>query len=170
MDGHDDQATDDNHTHESLQRHTPSINTFRETGTDLGENLDSTAREDQSNVGAETEERVKLFSLVDGGDLVGKSPEKNGDDDGSPQLSHHVEKAVGPVTDNGNGAGKARPHGLQEVLAVSSRVKSITHGVENERKRSEESYEGDDAGIKELLRGKSVGQLGVDDSETNSHG
>lgn len=170
MDGHDDEATDNNHTHESLEGETPSINTFRETGTDLGEDLDGTAREDQSNIGTKTEKRVELFSLINGGDLVGKTPEKDGDDNGSPQLSHHVEKAVGPVTDNGNGASKARAHGLQEVLAVRGRVKSFTHRVENERKGSEESNEGDDAGIEELFRGQSVGQLSVDDGETNSHG
>jgi hypothetical protein len=49
-------------------------------------------------------------------------------------------------------------------------VENIAHGVEEEGERSEEGNEGDDAGIEELLRRKSVGQLGVDDGETNSHG
>ena len=49
-------------------------------------------------------------------------------------------------------------------------MESITHGVEDEGERSEESNKGDDAGVEELLRRKSVGQLGVDDGETNSHG
>ncbi len=170
MDSHDDDTTNDNHTHKTLEGETPSIDTSRETSTDLREDLDGTTREDQCNVGTETEKRVELFSLINGGDGVGKTPEKNGDDNGSPQLSHDVEKAVGPVTDNGNRTSETRTHGLEEVLAVFSRVENIAHGVEEEGERSEEGNEGDDAGIEELLRRKSVGQLGVDDGETNSHG
>ena len=84
MDSHDDNTTDDNHTHKTLKGETPSINTGRETSTDLGEDLDGTTREDQSNIGTETEKRIELLGLINSGDLVSKTPEKNGDDYGSP--------------------------------------------------------------------------------------
>ena len=40
--------------------------------------------------------------------LVGKPPEQERDDDGSPQLCHDIEEAEGPVPEDGDGTSKAR--------------------------------------------------------------
>ena len=170
MNSADDQSTDDNHRHETLERHAPSINTGGETSTDLREDLDGTTREDQSNIGTQTEERVELLGLINSGDLVGKTPEKHRHDNRAPQFSHHVEKAVGPVANNGNGTSETGTSSCKEVLAVFGRVKHIPERVQEEGESTEEGNEGDNASVEELLIVESVGELGVQDGETNGHG
>jgi hypothetical protein len=49
--------------------------------------------------------------------LVSKAPEQHGHHHGAPQLGHHVEQAVCPVAQDGNGASEAGASLLQQVLA-----------------------------------------------------
>ena len=48
--------------------------------------------------------------------LVGKTPKQQRHDHRSPQLSHDIEQAEGPVAQDGNWAGKAGTHLLQQPL------------------------------------------------------
>ena len=48
--------------------------------------------------------------------LVGKTPEQQRHDHGSPKLSHDIEQAEGPVAHDGDRAGKAGTHLLQQPL------------------------------------------------------
>ena len=49
-------------------------------------------------------------------------------------------------------------------------MEDVAEGVEEECEREEECDERDDAGVEELLIGEGVGELGVDDGETDGHG
>lgn len=79
---------------------------------------DCLSRGDQCNVGTQTEERVELLCLVDGGDGVGKAPEQDRDDHGAPELSHDVEHAVCPVAKDGNGSRPALTALVQKINTV----------------------------------------------------
>lgn len=65
--------------------------------------------------------------------LVGEAPEQHGHHHGTPQLSHHVEQAEGPVAQDSNGAGKAGASLLQQVLTEGC---STAAAVEQLRKVS----------------------------------
>mmetsp|Transcript_21540 Transcript_21540/g.59697 ORF Transcript_21540/g.59697 Transcript_21540/m.59697 type:complete len:461 (+) Transcript_21540:646-2028(+) len=170
VDSQDDEATNNHHAHQTCQGHTPAINTRGQTGTHHGEVLHSLAGENESNVGSQTEQRIELGGLLHSGNLVGKAPEQHGHHHGTPQLSHHVEQAEGPVAQDGNGACPALANVLQQGLAEGSGVQDVAHGVQQAGKGAEEDDEGDDAGVEQGLAAQHVGQLGVTHGEANGHG
>ena len=169
MDSTDDEPSNHNHSHESLEGKSPSVNSFWEVGSNLRENLDSTSREDQSDVCSQSEQWVELLGLINSGNLVGKSPEKHRHNNRSPELCHNIEKAVGPVADNSDWSGETSSHGVQQILAQGCWMKHITDWIEHKGKSSEESNEWDNACVEELLVGQHIGQLGVQHSEPNGH-
>lgn len=170
IDGANEQTANDNHTHETLEGKTPAVNARRQVGTDLREDLHGTARENEGNVGSKSEKRIELLSFINGSNLIGKAPEKNRDHDGTPQLCHDIEEAVGPVANDSNGTCKTRTSGFQKFFAEFGGVEHITHRVEGECKSTEKGNEGDDAGVEKLLGGEHVGELGVENRESNGHG
>ena len=115
-DGGDDEAAHDDHGHEALEGQAPAVDAGGQAGADLGEDLDGAAGEDEGHVGAQAKQGVELLGLVHRGDLVGKAPEQHGHHHGAPQLGHHVEQAVGPVADDGDGARPAGAHLRQQRL------------------------------------------------------
>mmetsp|Transcript_39229 Transcript_39229/g.47508 ORF Transcript_39229/g.47508 Transcript_39229/m.47508 type:complete len:583 (+) Transcript_39229:534-2282(+) len=170
VDGHNHQTSNTNNGHHSTKRHTPAVNTRWKLFTDLGEDLHGTSGEDQCDVGTKTEQGVELLCFVNGGNLVGESPEEDGNHDGTPQLSHDVEQAVGPVAENGDRTKEALSGPVKGSLTEFCGVENITHGIHDERERSEESDEGEDADVEDHLDGQDVDQPVVQQHESDSHG
>lgn len=79
---------------------------------------DSLPREDEGHICTQSEKWVELLCLINLGDGVGESPEEDGHHNGSPQLGHDIEEAIGPVTKDGNGTSKPLSSLFKEVDTV----------------------------------------------------
>ena len=170
VDASDAESANDNHAHESLERDAPSVNAGGKVRADRREEAHSLSGEDESNVGDEAEERVELLRLLHLHDLVGEAPEEHRHDDGAPELSGDVERAVRPVAQDGERSHELRSKFLEQVDTEFRRVKEITRGVHDERKGGEEGDEREKDRVEELLTSHEVGHASVDGGEADSRG
>ena len=152
-------------SHEELKAHSPSVDAGGGGGTEHGNEADVLSREDEGDVGSHSEERVVLLRLVDGGDGVGETPEEEGDDDGSPHLSHEVEEGETPVPEDAEGGGEATGQDLGEGVAECVGVDDVGVGVKDQGEGRKEGKEGEHDGAEDVLLGHLVCHLGVDDGE-----
>mmetsp|Transcript_21158 Transcript_21158/g.37787 ORF Transcript_21158/g.37787 Transcript_21158/m.37787 type:complete len:640 (-) Transcript_21158:698-2617(-) len=160
-------TAEDDHAHEAVEGNTPAINTGRKIILDDGEVLNSTTGNDEGDIGTHTEERVELTSLLDSHDLIGSTPEKERDDDGTPDLSHHEETNIGPVTEESNGTGEALRKLAGEKIADSVGLEALLVRVDNKGEKTEEDDEGKKDSIEKLLTAEPAGKSRVVKGEAN---
>lgn len=102
--------------------------------------------------------------------LVGKTPKEHRNHHTTPELGHDVEEHESPIANDSNRPKEPRPQFLQGKVGKSRGMQHINQRVHEEGKSAEKRNEREDARVKELLFGKSVSQLGVDDHEPDGHG
>lgn len=101
--------------------------------------------------------------------LIRESPEQDRDHNTSPQLSHDIEEAKAPNPQDRNRTKKSRPKCFQKPVRQSRRVDNIPERVHEERECPKEGDEGEYDSVEKSLLRQHIGQLGVQQHESNRH-
>lgn len=158
----DDEAKEDDETHQDVHG---ILAATRDT---LGDDHQDGTDKQKRKVGTNVDDGVETLGFRDTANIVGETPEEEGQDDGTPHFGHDVEEGGRPGGDDVHGSHEGGRHIVREDGTFSpflARADLVFKRVQDGTKEGKEGQKETKHGVKDLGTGHGEGHLGEDHHE-----